>query len=135
MRVLNILPPTIGVRSIDYVPNIIQFIKRIMENGLAYESSSSVYFDTVEFQKQHPCKLTNFEFNGMDDFTVLCQEESSATSSNIDKEKRKYDFVLWQKQKSNELVWPSPWGHGRPGPHSECSVIRSIALGRNLFFV
>lgn len=33
------------------------------------------------------------------------------------------DFALWKAAKENEPWWESPWGHGRPGWHIECSAM------------
>src|SRR5204862_4336003 len=39
------------------------------------------------------------------------------------------DFVLWKKAKAGEPSWPSPWGDGRPGWHTECVVMSLDLLG------
>jgi cysteinyl-tRNA synthetase len=39
------------------------------------------------------------------------------------------DFVLWKLSKPDEPSWPSPWGDGRPGWHSECVVMSLDLLG------
>jgi cysteinyl-tRNA synthetase len=53
MSRLNVLPADVLTRVSEYVPEIITFIEQIIQNGFAYESNSSVYFDTIRFHKQH----------------------------------------------------------------------------------
>ncbi|CAF0971316.1 unnamed protein product [Rotaria sordida] len=129
MSHLNILPPHILTRVSEYVPEIIKFIEKIIENGYAYESNSSVYFETMKFHKQH--SYAKLEPDRMGDINALSEGEGAlTTASNTSKEKRnECDFVLWKKSKIGEPVWQSPWGLGRPGWHIECSVMASTILG------
>jgi cysteinyl-tRNA synthetase len=53
MEKLSISPPNIGARTSDYVLETIKFIEKVFENGYAYESNSSVYFDSLKFRQQH----------------------------------------------------------------------------------
>ena len=61
----------------EYVPEIIKFIEKMIENGDAYESNSSVYFDTIKFHKQH--SYAKVEPNRMDDITALSEGEGALT--------------------------------------------------------
>ncbi|CAF2465027.1 unnamed protein product [Rotaria sp. Silwood2] len=112
MSHLNILPPHVLTRVSEYVPEIITFIEKIIENGYAYESNSSVYFDTIKFHKQHA--YAKLEPDRMGDIAALSEGEGAlTTASNTNKEKRnECDFVLWKKSKIGEPVWQSPWGQG-----------------------
>ena len=129
MARLNVLPAHMLTRVSEYVPEIIKFIEKIIENGYAYESNSSVYFDTLKFNKKHP--YGKLEPDRMSDLDALNEGEGVlSVGSTIAKEKRNdCDFVLWKKSKTGEPVWQSPWGLGRPGWHIECSVMASKALG------
>ncbi|CAF2042364.1 unnamed protein product [Rotaria magnacalcarata] len=129
MSRLNILPPDALTRVSEYVPEIITFIQKIIENGYAYESNSSVYFDTIKFHKQHA--YAKLEPDRMGDIDALSEGEGAlTTASNASNEKKnECDFVLWKKSKIGEPVWQSPWGLGRPGWHIECSVMASAILG------
>ena len=131
MARLNILPAHILTRVSEYVPEIVQFIETIIKNGYAYESNSSVYFDTLKFHKQHA--YAKLEPERMGDLTALSEGEGALTAeTSATKEKRNdCDFVLWKKGKTGEPVWQSPWGAGRPGWHIECSVMASAVLGRH----
>jgi cysteinyl-tRNA synthetase len=133
MSSLNVLPAHVVTRVSEYVPEIIKFIEKIITNGYAYESNSSVYFDTIKFHKQH--SYAKLEPDRMGDLAALSEGEGALTTSeNTSKEKKNdCDFVLWKKSKTGEPVWHSPWGLGRPGWHIECSVMASAILGKNLF--
>lgn len=50
-RVLGVEPPDVLTRVSEYVPNIVKFIEKIIENGFAYESNGSVYFDVIKYKK------------------------------------------------------------------------------------
>lgn len=129
MSRLNILPAHILTRVSEYVPEIIKFIEKIIDNGYAYVSNSSVYFDTVKFHENH--SYAKLEPDRAKDIAALNEGEGALTTTETSaKEKRnECDFVLWKKSKSGEPVWQSPWGLGRPGWHIECSVMASTVLG------
>ena len=42
------------------------------------------------------------------------------------------DFALWKSAKPGEPYWESPWGHGRPGWHIECSAMALNTLGETI---
>ena len=68
--------------------------------------------------------------------TTACWPASRSTSLRagarveVNEEKRSpVDFALWKKAKPGEPSWPSPWGAGRPGWHTECVVMSLDLLG------
>ncbi|XP_075227508.1 cysteine--tRNA ligase-like protein, mitochondrial [Lycorma delicatula] len=114
---LGILMPTLFARVTDYIPNIIDFIKKIIAEGYAYITpSGSVYFQTSKYERYN-------RFGSASDENI---------SQYIDEEKQSpLDFALWKAAKSDEPYWKSPWGFGRPGWHIECSAIASEFFGSN----
>lgn len=115
METLNVEMPDSMPRVSEYVDEIVAFIQKIIDNGYAYESNGSVYFDVEKYTtdgNEYP-KL-NSSTKGEDGQTEETQ--------NIDK-KNKQDFVLWKKSKENEPSWDSQFGKGRPGWHIECSAM------------
>ena len=52
MKKLNVLPPDVVTRVSEYVPQIVKFVEKIIENGYAYESNGSVYFDVAKFDEK-----------------------------------------------------------------------------------
>eukprot|EP00736_Rhodelphis_marinus_P011170 Rmarinus@m.2364 len=128
MEALGIRPPSAMTRVSEYIPEIISYIEKIIENGFGYESNGSVYFNTVDFAKSHVyCKLQPSAAGS----TGLLAEAEGALSAGTESEKRcQNDFALWKKSKPGEPEWDSPWGKGRPGWHIECSAMASDLLGK-----
>ena len=52
MAKLGIKPPTVVTRVTQYVDKIVKYIERIEDNGFAYVSNSSVYFDSVAYRSK-----------------------------------------------------------------------------------
>lgn len=130
MNSLNILPPDCVTRVSEYVPEIVDFIEKIVQNGYAYQSNGSVYFDTEKFAndpKHFYAKLVPEAFG---DCKALSEGEGDLS---VDDEKRSpNDFALWKNSKPGEPFWSSPWGNGRPGWHIECSVMASCIIGKQM---
>lgn len=131
MEALNVRAPDALTRVTEYVPEIVAFIERIVERGLAYESNGSVYMDLAAFKRaghDYP-KLQPSKGKA----TEAEMEESEGSHKAAAGEKRSAgDFALWKASKAGEPAWESPWGGGRPGWHIECSVMASELLGDNM---
>ena len=123
MSRLGVQPPTLITRVTDYMPQIICFIEKILQQGLAYSvSDGSVYFDLNSYMKKYT-------------YGKLRQNISSSDLKSDDVNKLKHspnDFALWKGQKTEwEPSWETPWGSkGRPGWHIECS-----AMARFVFLI
>lgn len=117
---LNVLRPTHDPHATAYVEQMVALIAELIERDVAYETSDSVYFQPAEVK----------------DYGLLARQsiESLQAGARVeqDAEKRSpIDFALWKKidPDSGEPVWPSPWGPGRPGWHTECVVMSLDLLG------
>ncbi|KAJ3225767.1 hypothetical protein HK099_006267 [Clydaea vesicula] len=129
MNRLGIRKPDIITRVTEYVPEIAEFVAKIIENKFAYEVDGSVYFDTANFDSHPDHFYAKLEPWSAGDLKLLAEGEGDLTTT--DGKRNKSDFALWKKSKLGEPAWPSPWGLGRPGWHIECSVMASHVLGSN----
>ena len=123
MEALNVLPPSIEPHASGHIIEQIEYIKRILEAGYAYESEGSVYFDVAKYNQDHPYgKLSGRNI-----------EELLSTTRQLDGQQEKrnpMDFALWKKAAPEHIMhWPSPWSEGFPGWHLECSTMGEKYLG------
>ncbi|XP_068987795.1 cysteine--tRNA ligase, cytoplasmic isoform X1 [Bombus flavifrons] len=132
MDSLNILRPNVLTRVSEYIPEIITFIEKIIENGIAYESNGSVYFDVATFDKQDKHYYAKLVPEAYGDTSSLQEGEGDLSGSKVSEKRSPTDFALWKCSKEGEPWWESPWGKGRPGWHIECSVMASIICGESL---
>ena len=116
---LNIDLPEIIAKATDNIPDMIEFVKKLIQNGYAYETSTAIYFDVS--------KLDAYGIlSGID-----VRNQKAGARVEVDKEKRNpYDFAVWIKAPENHLMkWDSPWGLSYPGWHIECSTMSQKFLG------
>ena len=130
LRALNIEPPSIEPRASGHIIEQIEMIKRIVENGFAYEVNGSVYFDVVKYNSSnHYGKLSG---RVIDELMAGAGEERRALEGQEEKRNR-VDFALWKKAQPEHIMrWQSPWGVGFPGWHIECSAIALRYLDTDL---
>lgn len=132
MHDLNVMDPDELVRVTENGTEIAEFVKRIVDNNLAYRTSDgSVYFDIKAFETAgYPyARLEPWNRNDKD----LQADGEGALSQKDDSVKRSdADFALWKASKPGEPSWESEWGPGRPGWHIECSAMASGKLGRQM---
>lgn len=113
---LHVLPVTHTPRVTDSIPQIIDFIEKLIESGHAYYSLGHVLFNRFLY----PQMFLNLNIDPDN-----LQEGSEETSFY---KHHPHDFVLW-KPSFDKVGWDSPWGRGRPGWHIECSVMIADLLG------
>ena len=132
MKSLGVREPDVMTRVTEYVPQIVDFVNKIVEKGLAYESQGSVYLSINDF------KSAGHDYRKLDPDAgnttqAEMEEGEGALGGDAAAEKRNpNDFALWKASKPGEPAWPSPWGKGRPGWHIECSVVAGDILGSNM---
>jgi len=101
----------------DYIPQMIEQIKILIEKGYAYIVDGDVYYDVTKFH----------------DYTKLSRMSIKELNKHrIEPDPRKrnsFDFALWKSQKPGELAWDSPWGKGRPGWHIEDTAMTVTIFG------
>ena len=116
---LNIQRATNYPKATEHIDDIIQFIKKLIEKGIAYVSENGVYFSVSKFPEYG--KLSKKKID----------ELKSGSRIQIDETKKDpLDFAVW-KFSDIKPTWDSPWGKGRPGWHIECSVMSMKYLGGN----
>ncbi len=123
MALFNTLPPSIEPTATGHIIEQQEIAKKIIDNGLAYESNGTVYFDVEKFAKTNNyTALTNRKLEEL--------LENTRDLEGQDDKKGRLDFALWIKAKPEHLMkWPSPWGVGFPGWHIECSAMSTKYLG------
>jgi cysteinyl-tRNA synthetase len=123
MRQFNILPPSIEPSATGHIVEQIEITKRIIDNGLAYESNGSIYFDVTKYNEKH-------HYGILSGRVIEELMESGRKLDSQDEKRNKVDFALWKKASPYHIMrWPSPWGDGFPGWHIECTVMSTKYLG------
>ena len=124
LDLLNIMPPSIEPFASGHIPEQIELIQEILDNGYAYLSNGSVYFDVIKYQND-----TNLygilSGRKLEDLLAHTRELQGK-----EEKKSPYDFALWKKATPQHIMqWNSPWSKGFPGWHLECSVMGAKYLG------
>ena len=124
MNALNCLAPSIEPRATGHIIEQIEMVKKILNNGFAYEINGSVYLDVNKYNEKYP-------------YGVLSGRNIEATlegTRELDSQTEKrspVDFAIWKKANTEHIMrWPSPWGEGFPGWHMECSAMSEKYLGK-----
>jgi len=117
---LGCLNPTIEPKATEHLNEMINLIKKLIQNDFAYESNGHVYFQVTKFKK-----YGNLSNKKIEELISGSRVEVS------DNKKEPGDFVLWKPSKENEPSWDSPFGKGRPGWHLECSAMSEKYLGNH----
>ena len=118
MAKLNVLAPNYRPRATEYIEEMIELVKRLLENKHAYLSQGHVLFD-VESMPEY----------GFLSGRSMKEMLAGARIEVADYKKNPADFVLWKPSDPDQPGWNSPWGYGRPGWHLECSAMSSKLLG------
>ncbi len=119
MDALGVMRPDISPRASAHIPEQIQMIEALLEQGHAYEVDGNVYFDVRSWEGYG--KLSN---RRLDDQEAGAREEVRGDKRHPD------DFALWKRADPEHILrWHSPWGQGFPGWHIECSAMAHKYLG------
>ncbi|MDQ4071099.1 MAG: cysteine--tRNA ligase [Actinomycetota bacterium] len=117
---LGVKRPTEDPHATAYVDEMVALIAELVGAGKAYETSDGVYLsvDTVPGY-------------GLLARQSLDSLRAGARVEVVEEKRSPLDFALWKKAKPGEPTWPSPWGDGRPGWHTECVVMSLGLLGED----
>ena len=120
----NFLPPTIEPTATGHILEQIELTQKLINEGFAYVSQGSVYFDVLEYNKRG---LNYGELNNRN------VEELLSNTRDLDgqnEKKNPQDFALWKNASPAHIMrWNSPWGEGFPGWHLECTAMSTKYLG------
>jgi len=121
MGKLGVLRPTDVPHATEYVESMVTMISELVSRGRAYATSDGVYLNVPSVEDYGLLAHQSLDdmLAGGGDREVLGAGEKQHPA----------DFALWKFSKPGEPSWPSPWGDGRPGWHSECVVMSLDLLG------
>lgn len=121
MDALGVQRPDISPRATGHIIEQIEMVKKLLENGHAYETDGNVYFDVSSDEDYGKLSGRNIE-----------DQESGTRIETASDKRSPEDFALWKKADDGHIMkWPSPWGMGYPGWHVECSAMSTKYLGEN----
>ena len=111
---LNVSRPEIICRATEHIKDMEEYVQKIIENGYAYETKDTIYFDTSKLDK----------------YGVLSNIKIDEQKGNVT------DFALWIKAPENHIMkWDTFWGKCYPGWHIECSAMSRKYLGNFLIYI
>ena len=118
---MNVREATVHPKATENIDEIINIISTLIEKGYAYAVDGDVYFSPKKFDEYG--KLSHQPL----------EELEAGARINVEEIKHEpMDFALWKGAKPGEPYWESPWGHGRPGWHIECSAMVRRYLGTTI---
>jgi L-cysteine:1D-myo-inositol 2-amino-2-deoxy-alpha-D-glucopyranoside ligase len=123
MRTIGVRAPTYNPRATEFVPQMIEEVRDLLEAGHGYERGGTVYFRVA----------SDPEYGRLSGLARPDMIELAAERGGHPEDPNKddpLDFVLWQRSAPDEPWWESPWGRGRPGWHIECSTMARRLLGQ-----
>ena len=121
MGKIGVERPTDVPHATEYVEQMVSMVGELISRNAAYVTDDGVYLDV----------------SSVPDYGLLAHQSlEEMQSGGGDREvfgaankRNAADFALWKFSKPGEPSWPSPWGEGRPGWHSECVVMSLELLG------
>ena len=125
MAALNCLPPSIEPHATGHIMEQQELVDQIVDNGYAYESNGSVYFDVEKYNKDHKYGI----LSGRDLENI---KDASRELAGVGEKKNQADFALWKAAQPEHIMrWKSKWSDGFPGWHCECTAMGRKYLGNH----
>ena len=119
MDALRIRRPDVMPKATDHIPEMLELIERLSDQGLTYERKGSIYFRIDRFPDYG-------KLSGIDPKELAPGGRQDADEYSKENPR---DFVLWKAARPGEAYWDSDLGPGRPGWHLECSAMSMKYLG------
>ena len=123
---LNVKTPTVRPRATEHIGEIIHIVKDLVDSGHAYVARNGDVYFRVKSDPGYG-KLSHLNLDDL-------ESGNRALRSQMDDDLKEdpADFAVWKAAKPGEPYWESPWGHGRPGWHIECSAMARKHLGKTI---
>ena len=123
MDALGVLRPSIEPHATGHIIEQQQLVKQIIDNGFAYESNGSIYFDIEAYNKK-------YKYGILSGRSLENIKDASRELDGVGEKHNQADFALWKKAQPEHIKrWPSPWSDGFPGWHCECTAMGRKYLG------
>jgi len=123
MDSMGVLRPSIEPCATGHIIEQQQLVQQILDNGFAYESNGSIYFDIEAYNKQ-------FQYGILSGRSLENVKDASRELDGVGEKHHQADFALWKKAQPEHIMrWPSPWSDGFPGWHCECTAMGRKYLG------
>ncbi len=123
LDLMNIKRAHVYPKATEYAPQMVDFVKELVDKGVAYVAKDGVYFDINKFPDYG--KLSRINISKVEKTERMAADEYEKENVN--------DFALWKNSTPDEyergIYYDSPWGPGRPGWHIECSVMSRSLCG------
>jgi cysteinyl-tRNA synthetase len=113
--------PSDTPHATEYVEQMVAVIDELVGRGVAYSTDDGVYFSVEQVEG-----YGLLAHQSIDEMRAGGGERELVGAPG---KRHPADFVLWKLAKPGEPSWPSPWGDGRPGWHTECVAMALDLLG------
>ncbi len=125
MDALGCLRPSIEPHATGHIIEQQLLVQEIINNGYAYESNGSVYFDVEKYDKDH-------KYGILSGRSLENVKDASRELAGVGEKRNQADFALWKAAQPEHIMrWPSPWSEGFPGWHCECTAMGRKYLGNH----
>lgn len=122
MNMINVAKPDIEPKATEFINEMIDLTKTLVDKGHAYVKDGDVFFRVDSYKEYGELSHQN-----IDDL------QSGARIETDTKKENPMDFALWKSVTAeDEITWDSPWGKGRPGWHTECCAMIFKHLGETI---
>ncbi len=123
MDSMGVLRPSIEPCATGHIIEQQQLVHQILDNGFAYESNGSIYFNIEAYNKK-------FQYGILSGRSLENVKDASRELDGVGEKRNQADFALWKKAQPEHIMrWPSPWSDGFPGWHCECTAMGRKYLG------
>ena len=123
---LNVEEPTVRPRATEHIGEIIKIVKDLVDSGHAYVARNGDVYFRVKSDEGYG-KLSHLNLDDLESGNRTLRSQMDD-----DLKEDPADFAVWKAAKPGEPYWESPWGHGRPGWHIECSAMARKHLGNTI---